>query len=186
MRQQFLFLILLTFCSHTFSQSNLEIIFEKTKSIVLTKESLERIAKDGYNGKLVDQGNNSPSNFFETYQIPETDSIKNINFFTFDYDRNESITGLSFILREPVIYEKGSIEVNYRLFYGEPEIQRFNNEGKIIRFEFYHEISKLIDRYHFYMILEKIPNRDANGSSDGIIMWGWTTDKSEFMKQFSE
>jgi hypothetical protein len=186
MRKLFICLIFLALCSSVFSQSNFDIVFTKIKNILLTKESFEKIARDGFKGTLVDQGKNSPSSFYQVYQISESDSLKNIAYFSFDYNNEKVIIGMYIMLREPVLYEKGSMEVNYRLFYGDPEILRGNNSGRIIRFEFYHEISKYSNRYHLYMIAEKIHNRVTGGFSDGIMMWGWTTDKEEFLKGILE
>ncbi len=188
MKISFLLLLGLFICFNAFGQQGLSSILTETKKHLMIKNAWDRIAIEEYNGTLIDEGFNSPTSQYRTYRIPVTEKIQNIAFFSFDYDTSDNITGMTFILREPVLYEEGSSEINYRSAYGDPDIHLYSSEEHTLRLEFYHEISELYNRYHFYLVGEKIPNNE-NGSlsfNDGIIMCGWTQTKEEFIKQLSE
>ncbi len=188
MKRHLLILLILIVCLKAEGQKGQSSILTETKKHLMIKNAWDRIAIEEYNGTLIDEGFNSPTSQYRTYRIPVTEKIQNVAFFSFDYDTSDNITGMIFILREPVLYEEGSSEINYRSAYGDPDIHLYSSEEHTLRLEFYHEISELYNRYHFYLVGEKIPNNE-NGSlsfNDGIIMWGWTTNKKELVMQFSK
>jgi len=157
----------------------------KLMDVTLTKDAFDNLAKKGYKGILIEEVAISPKIFRKIYQIPQSESFKNTSFFTFDYDLSEKVVSMFFSLRVAVNYEKGCEEVNYRV-YGKPTYFRFDISDQPFRCEFFHEVSSFFNRYHFYIVSENIPNQDTEGYSDGIVVWGWTNDKRQFIKDIKE